>query len=138
MVRFLRSDWIILVAPESQQIRSGLPSNRVSGRMERLFDILDGNLAEVENRSRQNRVGPCLDGRREIGCTTGTATGDERKGDGLAHIGDHLKIEPLTGTIRIHGIEQNLACSQLLGPLNPINGIDARGPMPSHGGHFVS
>ena len=57
----------------------------------------------------QHRVGTCFDGGREVLDFAGTAGGDDRNLDFLAHGANHLEVKAFLGAVGVHRVEQNLA-----------------------------
>ena len=69
----------------------------------------------MEHGCSQHRVGTCFDGGREVLDLAGTAGGDDRNLDFLAHGANHLEVKAFLGAVGVHRVKQNLAGAKLLG-----------------------
>ena len=63
----------------------------------------------MEHGCSQHRVGTCFDGGREVLDLAGTAGGDDRNLDFLAHGANHLEVKAFLGAVGVHRVKQNLA-----------------------------
>ena len=90
----------------------------------------------MEDRRGEHRIRTGGDGRGKISGLARATGGDDRYLDLAAHCLDHLQIEALTGAVRVHRVEQDLASAQFLGPLDPPDRVDAGGLAPTHRGHL--
>src|SRR5437588_2234038 len=102
-----------------------------------LLDLGHPELAEVEQRCRQDGIGSAFgDRRREVVQVARPARGDEGHGDDLVHRPEQVDVVAVLRAVAVHGGEQDLPRSQRLGPRRPLDGVDARRPSAAVGEDF--
>ena len=94
----------------------------VSG--ERLLDVADGHLTEVEDAGRQHCIGPGVDRRGEMLDGTCTARSNHRDMHGFTDRTEHGQVEPGLCAVGVHRVEQDLSHSEVLAAARPFDGVD--------------
>ena len=101
-------------------------AHRAAGGAQRVLDLADPELAEVEDARGQHGVGSRLDGRGEVLEPARPAARDDRDAHGGAHGPEHLDVVAAAGAVGVHRVEQHLADAELLAPRGPGDGVEAR------------
>lgn len=94
--------------------------------MEVVFDVLDGEFAEVEDGGGEDGVGFTLD--KDVGEVlegTGATGGDDRDTYGLGDSAGDFDIESGFGSVGVDGIEDDFTGSALDGFDGPMDGVAA-------------
>src|SRR5688500_14983843 len=97
----------------------------MTGRGQSGLDLTDGEGSEVEDSGRQHRVGPGVDGRREVLHRASSPARDDRDADLAAYGADELEVEAVGRAVGVHGVEQDLAGPELGGAHGPLDGVQS-------------
>ena len=109
--------------PAGKPAAAGLP-DRLPGAAQRVLDLADPQLAEVEHAGRQHRVGARPDRGREVGQFAGAAAGDDGHVHDRAYRTDEFGVETRLGAVRVHGVEQDLTDPQFRPAGRPLHRVD--------------
>ena len=80
----------------------------------------------MEDGRGQHGVGTGLDRGREVLDRAGTARGDDRDRHLAAYRADQLEVEAVLGAVGVHGVEQDLAGTELGAARGPRDRVEAR------------
>ena len=92
---------------------------------ERGLDLADRQLSEVEDTRRQHGVSTGIDSRCEVLEATSSPAGDDWHPDLGAHGPDQREVIAILRAVGIHGVEQNLAGTELCGSHRPSDRVDS-------------
>jgi len=116
----------------------GIP-NSANGQpvaAQRVLDLADGELTEVEDASRKHGVGPGIDSRSKVRDSTRPTAGNQRHADLSPDGPDQVQVETILGAVRVHGVEQDFPRAQLGRPRAPRDRVQSRPLTAAVGGHL--
>src|SRR5680860_1660149 len=97
----------------------------MTGGCQGVLDFPDAQRAEVEDGSREYGVRAGVDRWREVLDASSTSAGNHRDRYFAADQPDQVEVEPVLGAVGVHRVEQDLAGTDLGGPMGPLDGVEA-------------